>query len=481
MNCTAELRHVQQETCHNYNNFSESENTRPNVRGKVRIKRYKSSLSSHYRDRSPELEITSLDETKVKEVFKFLPYEETGVLLGWKERNEKFSKNIVSGNACERIPSFFKKFEKFKKKRSFCKPTEIFETQEAIFGEIERVRKGKSAGRKKLLKQIGWKSLQMQGPLNVKWCKEESRCLHLKRKSTGEEWFQRYKCRSWRHLGECSKWKGKQDFVRIKRAIEKLGNNWVYVVLTFDREKDLYDAYRGIVFAWDKLRKRLMREYGPIQYITLIEQHKDGYPHINILIHNEKLFEACNAEYEVTPLKECFRENSLPETGPAAIYGWRWEKVRWWDNAVTGSGFGPIFWLEPMRSSEAISAYFVKLTGEMAGQMSSELIKNESQSQNPVVAPKHFRRLRASQGLLDPIEKDEDLTGELLNISIEEAVKEGLEDGIIEEADIEPEYEKKLEKSLSRRPQYQDWLEGLQERYSIQSEELDLSEEEIPF
>ena len=42
-----------------------------------------------------------------------------------------------------------------------------------------------------------------------------------------------FKCRSWRHEGECREWRGAQDFLRCREAIQSRPG-WVYAVLTFD-------------------------------------------------------------------------------------------------------------------------------------------------------------------------------------------------------------------------------------------------------
>lgn len=220
-------------------------------------------------------------------------------------------------------------------------------------------------------------------PRYIRACENEEWTLNLINKKTGESTFHCYKCKSWRHVGECSRYKGAQDYRRIKGAIEKLGDNWIYLVLTFDRSKSLKQSYRDIVKCWDKFRKRLERKYGKFKYITLIEQHKDGYPHVNVLIHNEILFKKYTD----------FGFNAL--------------RKEWFDFNVKDSGFGWKYWIENMRSKDAISGYFVKLVGQMAGEFAKP-------SQIPREAPKNFRRLRASRGLLEKVFKNEDFTGELL-------------------------------------------------------------------
>jgi len=198
----------------------------------------------------------------------------------------------------------------------------------------------------------------------------------------------RFKCRSWRHYGDCLRWKNAQDFARLKQGISSKGEGWVYVVLTVERlplgtTDALFKSYRSLLSAWDKLRKRLARFYGALSYITLVEQHRDGYPHLNLVIYNAKLHRRASRH-------------------------WRWVRSRVNTMAIK-SGFGLRIWLEPVRSEDAIAGYFVKLTSEIA-----------KLSQVPVSAPSHFRRLRASRGVLPARFKNPDMTGAMSFKSIDE-------------------------------------------------------------
>jgi len=194
--------------------------------------------------------------------------------------------------------------------------------------------------------------------------------------------FRQFKCRSWRHEGECSQWKGAQDFARISSALKKNRGSWTYLVQTFARDREFrnsYEAYKGLFGCWPKLRKRLTRKWGDFKYIALAEKHRDGWPHLNLLIRNEALAEACSED------------------------GWKSVRKNWLEPHAVKSGFGMRTWIEPVRDAEAMSGYFVKLCGT-AGEFTKS-------SQSPDNAPKNFRRLRASQGLLPPPHKNPDFTG----------------------------------------------------------------------
>jgi len=190
-----------------------------------------------------------------------------------------------------------------------------------------------------------------------------------------------FKCRSWRHEGECAKWRGAQDFKRIEGALKNNPGFWVYMVFTFDRTewRNEFDAYKGLLACWDKFRKRFEREFGKFQYIVLCEKHGDGWPHINILIRNEKFAEKCAGD------------------------GWKSVRKSWVKPHSIECGFGKISWVEPVRDETAMAGYCVKLM-KTVGEISKL-------NQAPVNAPKNFRRLRSSRGLLPPPHKNPNITG----------------------------------------------------------------------
>jgi hypothetical protein len=186
-----------------------------------------------------------------------------------------------------------------------------------------------------------------------------------------------FKCRSWRHEGSCRLWKGAQDFVRCKEAIASR-NGWTYVVLTFD-PKNLEGKDEAFVRGkalWSKLRHSLTRRFGRVEYIQTWEAHKSGWPHVNVLIHN------------------------------ARINAMGWKKFRRVLKVLAvKAGFGKIIWVEPMKSGDAMAGYLVKLARELTGATVKDQV--------PVDAPAHFRRLRASRGLLPAPHKNPEITGEL--------------------------------------------------------------------
>lgn len=215
-------------------------------------------------------------------------------------------------------------------------------------------------------------------------CEKGEWQIHLHHKTTHQDRMIPFKCRSWRHPGLCRLWKGAQDFCRVRDAVKARPGGWVYVVLTFDPSKweDPWSAYKGSVRCWDRLRKRLKRSWGPVAYVQTWERHKSGWPHVNILIHNEALAAACAGD------------------------GWKNVRSSWLEPNAIASGFGMRTWIEPIRDQDAVAGYMTKLSRELVGAATKDQV--------PENAPPHFRRLRASHGLLPPVLGKGEYTGELL-------------------------------------------------------------------
>lgn len=182
-----------------------------------------------------------------------------------------------------------------------------------------------------------------------------------------------YCCCSWRHEGRCRHAKGAIDFCRIRDGLNSR-KDWSYIVLTFAQGEgaDVWGQYRRGVFLWSKLRKRMVREFGPIKYIQTWERFKKGGCHVNLVVSNSAL---------------CLR-----------IAGNKWREFRqkWLKPHAVACGFGYICWIESIRSAEAMAGYMGKLSRELTG--------TGKGYQVPVDAPPHFRRIRASRGVLPPIE-----------------------------------------------------------------------------
>lgn len=177
-------------------------------------------------------------------------------------------------------------------------------------------------------------------------------------------------------------WCGKVDFRRVEAAIKK-HRQWVYMVLTFPATNavGINEIFRSGLDKWYSLAKRIKREFLTCEYIQTWEITQRGTPHCNVLIHSPSLFSAVDYDR-----KAFNRQWLLPN--------------------IRASGFGRIHYCRLMRDATAMAGYLTKLTRELTGA--------GPKCQVPVNAPAHFRRLRASRGLLPPRHKDPDLTGRLI-------------------------------------------------------------------
>lgn len=228
-------------------------------------------------------------------------------------------------------------------------------------------------------------------PISVVACHNQSWTLKLWRKNTpGHDLNIPFTCRTWRHEGPCREFKGAQDYVRISEGLKKF-DSWVYIVLTWPTRKGNRDnVYKSIGRKTESFRRWIHRNYArpgeSLEYVFLGEQHRDGWPHINLLIHLP-LFNI-SAEHDWKALRRKVRRHAM------------------------SCGFGKVFWLEPMKNREAMAAYFVKLCHEVS-----------KMDQAPMKAPLKFQRLRYSKGLLAPVHKDSEWTGEMLQLEVDRVEK----------------------------------------------------------
>lgn len=194
-----------------------------------------------------------------------------------------------------------------------------------------------------------------------------------------------FRCRSWRHEGDCRAECGACDFARISQAMSE-HDHWTYIVLTYPANDwpDKTALFRFGVVSWSRLRKRLIREYGDILYIQTWEIHASGYPHVNVCVSSEAIQNAAAGEHDK-------------------------EYPKFLSSIARECGFGWKCYAEPMKDRERMAGYMTKLALELTGAA--------RKNQIPVNAPRHFRRIRASRGLLPPRFKNDDYTGQLFKVS----------------------------------------------------------------
>ena len=247
----------------------------------------------------------------------------------------------------------------------------------------------------------------------IEACKRKAWALHLWRKaerpSPSNRKILRYRCRSWRHEGPCNRWRASVDWRRIVDAfgphpIEDI----VFLVLTFpSRNGSRKDAYKTIWRRWQSLRQAIARgatlhrrrrsggrrsvelwTRGAVAYVATVEQHRDGWPHLNVIMLAPEVARA-------------FRER-------------RYYAISWMKQHAKDTGWGYKnkcrLWAEPARDKEKLATYILKCAGRELGRMVGEVTKL---SQAPVCGPHRFRRIRYSRGFLAVRHKDPAWTGQL--------------------------------------------------------------------
>lgn len=208
----------------------------------------------------------------------------------------------------------------------------------------------------------------------------------------GEMAARPFVCKSWRHEGDCRKACGECDLARVCQAIRE-NLHWTYLVITYPHRswKDPTQLFRWGVVHWSRMRKRLVEKFGKMKYIQTWEVHKSGWPHVNVIISNQNLhFMAVND-------RSFLKREVIDPMGIAC-------------------GFGFTKWLKPVYDEGGIAFYLTKLGLELTGAGHKDQV--------PINAPPHFRRLRASRGLLPKRVKDENITGKLFKAAIDDVQKE---------------------------------------------------------
>jgi hypothetical protein len=221
---------------------------------------------------------------------------------------------------------------------------------------------------------------------------------------------------------------------------------WVFLVLTLDRNgyfsgspwTDVNEAYRKIGRMTSKLLKRIGREYGAhtrlevsgrggqqktVRYlgnrwVAVVEAHRSGWPHVNIMLWCPELAEELEREQrerledpelaDAVALARDAWKNKEPvpreireRARRASLVGGRLAQM------VTETGWGLQSTAERARDIEAVIGYGVKLAGLHDASV-GELAKI---TQCPMNAPERFRRFRCGKGFLAPRHTDPSVTG----------------------------------------------------------------------
>lgn len=211
-----------------------------------------------------------------------------------------------------------------------------------------------------------------------------------------------FRCGSWR-CRRCAAWRGAVDFRRCAAGVTSRPW-WVYAVLTFDPRlgTDQWEAFRTVGKMWDdSLRESLRAKVGRFEYLQTWERTLRGWPHVNLVLSGDQLRSWVEGDGVVRRWHpRARRECLLPQ---------RWR--RWFRDAAVRAGFGKVVWAEVLAPTarQAMAGYLCKLSAELVG------AAGKKGDQSPVQAPPHFRRFRASRGLLPPPPKGKgEWTGTLL-------------------------------------------------------------------
>lgn len=209
-------------------------------------------------------------------------------------------------------------------------------------------------------------------------------------------------CGSWR-CRRCARWRGAVDFTRSSEAVRSR-SWWLYLVLTFDpsRFASRWEAYREAGTQWNNsLREAFRRKVGKFEYLQTWEAHRSRWPHVNVILTGESLrswVEELGVE----------RRMHAGYSGRERLCMFPRRFRQWLKQAAVQAGFGEVAWAEVLtpENPEAMAGYLCKLSRELTGGIGGE--KGE---QSPIDAPKGFRRIRASRGLLPPTIHDGNATG----------------------------------------------------------------------
>lgn len=161
-------------------------------------------------------------------------------------------------------------------------------------------------------------------------------------------------CKRWL-CPRCGPRKARQTIARIQAGM-KLGDARFFTITSPGDEGA--ESYVLFPIRWKLLHQRIVRRFGPIEYLGVVEPQKRGAAHIHVV----------------------FRGPFIPQP--------------WLSRAAVASGFGPI--TDIRRSHKRLTTYLAKY-------LTKQLAVGESRPDDPAAAlaprlPKYFRRVRWSRG-----------------------------------------------------------------------------------
>lgn len=277
-------------------------------------------------------------------------------------------------------------------------------------------------------------------PRSTYHCLAGTLWMALQRESSEELEPIRMDCGSWR-CPKCAPRVNRRDFFRIKKALEPIdADGAVFITLTFSRKEwgDAYAASRAAGACAQKFRRNLQYQLAKrggwkpnmgwplpkLPYLAVWEQHlrpdeKGQWLHAHILIQSRELHRWLrDTGYWEVANNFKTDENGKPRLErryKLAAFNAETKEFGALAELARRAGFGRIDAL-PLDGTDGLDAYMSKLSF-LAAEFSGSLGKSESSSsplsssprrkrtQYPTHAPRHFRRIQASRGFLEPTKR----------------------------------------------------------------------------
>ena len=247
-------------------------------------------------------------------------------------------------------------------------------------------------------------------PKSVKACEKQAWHLACQNTATGELKNFCYRCFSWRHQGECRDYAGRLLFARVRDALAPYKpEQIVLMVFTLNQRRwSSHDAaYRKLVKLWTLMRQNITRTWGkPIGFVSTVEMHSSGFPHLNVVMVHPVLAAAIGAsereggkasrEYQLGRREELEGQVDDGRKGKRILVsGEGRATLRELRALSVKSHFGwntQAFQLSGKSSRDAVAGYITKTANRAIG----EIVKP---GQLPVNAPPKFRRHRELDSL----------------------------------------------------------------------------------
>jgi len=80
---------------------------------------------------------------------------------------------------------------------------------------------------------------------------------------------------------------------RVRRRFRMLeylteSHHFVHIVFTVEHKGSISDCCRRLVTNWNRFRSFLIKRIGSFKYVRVLEPHRDGYPHMHVLLFTKR-------------------------------------------------------------------------------------------------------------------------------------------------------------------------------------------------